>query len=131
MFSHAQLEGILLSMAKPEIHISRANNTQLGYRVRVRVNFRGSKDFIYGLQRTLNQKGIDCSAKDFEHKSRPRPILTVGGMVNLWKLCKLVPDLPDAKNAWPTFKKVVEIIDNGEHHTLQGLDKILQLKGEI
>ena len=132
MFSHAQLEGILLSIAKPEIHISRANNTQIGYRVRIRVNFRGSKDFIYGLERTLNQKGLKCSVKDEEHKSRPRPILTIGGLVNLWKLCKLVPDdLPDAKNVWTTFKQVVEIIDNGEHHTLDGLDKILKLKGEI
>ena len=41
MFNKGQLEGVLLSLAKPEIHTSRANDTNLGYRVRVRVNFRG------------------------------------------------------------------------------------------
>ena len=53
-------------------------------------------------------------------------------MVNLWKLCNLVPnDLPDAKNVWINFKEVIEIMDNGEHHTLEGLDRILVLKGEL
>ena len=121
MFNKGQLTGILLSIAKPEIHVSRANNTNIGYRVRVRVNFRGSDSFILGLQRTLEQQGITGKYKEKEHKSRPRPILSVGG-----------PDeLPDAKNVWPNFKEVIELIDNGEHHTLEGLDKILTLKGEL
>jgi hypothetical protein len=132
MFNNGQLTGILISMAKPEIHVSRANNTNIGYRVRVRVNFRGGEDFILGLQRTLEQKGITGNYKDKEHKSRPRPILSIGGIVNLWKLCNLVPnELPDAKEVWPSFKKVIEIIDSGEHHTLEGLDKILEIKGEL
>ena len=132
MFNKGQLTGILISIAKPEIHVSRADNTNIGYRVRVRVNFRGSEPFILGLQRTLEQKGITGRYKEKEHKSRPRPILSVGGMVNLWKLCNLVPnDLPDAKNVWINFKEVIEIMDNGEHHTLEGLDRILVLNGEL
>ena len=132
MFNKGQLTGILISIAKPEIHVSRADNTNIGYRVRVRVNFRGSEPFILCLQRTLEQKGITGRYKEKEHKSRPRPILSVGGMVNLWKLCNLVPnDLPDAKNVWINFKEVIEIMDNGEHHTLEGLDRILVLKGEL
>ena len=132
MFSHAQLEGILLSIAKPEIHISRANNTQIGYRVRIRVNFRGSKDFIYGLERTLNQKGLKCSVKDEEHKSRPRPILIISGKENINKTVTLVPHhLPDAKDCWSNFRKIAIIMDKGEHHTLKGLEDILKIKGEI
>ena len=132
MFNKGQLTGILISIAKPEIHVSRADNTNIGYRVRVRVNFRGSEPFILGLQRTLEQKGITGRYKEKEHKSRPRPILSVGGMVNLWKLCNLVPnELPDAKNVWINFKEVIEIMDNGEHHTLEGLDRILVLNGEL
>ena len=132
MFNNDQLTGILISIAKPEVHVSRANNTNIGYRVRVRVNLRGSDKFLLGVQRTLQQKGIESKYKDKEHKSRPRPILSVGGIVNLWKLCALVPSkLPDAKNVWVDFKEVIELIDNGEHHTLEGLDRILELKGEI
>ena len=132
MYNKGQMQGILLSIAKPEIHVSRAGNTNIGYRVKIRVNIRGSEGFLLGLQRSLGQKGIESSYKEKEHKSRPRPILSVGGIVNLWKLCALVPSkLPDAKNVWVDFKEVIELIDNGEHHTLEGLDRILELKGEI
>ena len=132
MFNKGQLEGILLSLAKPEIHVSRANNTSIGYRVRVRVNFRGSEEFLLGVQRSLEQQSINAKYKAEEHKSRPRPILSVGGLVNIWKLCGILPEgLPDAKDVWSNFKEVVDIIDRGEHHTLDGLDTILKLKGEL
>ena len=132
MYNKGQMQGILLSIAKPEIHVSRAGNTNIGYRVKIRVNIRGSEGFLLGLQRSLGQKGIDSSYKEKEHKSRPRPILSVGGLVNIWKVCELVPnDKPDAKGVWDKFKLIVTIIDNGQHHTLEGLDRILELKGEL
>ena len=132
MYNKGQLQGILISIAKPEVHVARANNLQIGYRTRVRVNIRGSSEFLLGVQRTLKQSSIDSSYKEKEHKSRPRPILTIGGLVNIWKLCKLIPtDVPDAKNVWSNFKEVVSILDSGNHHTLEGLERILQIKGEI
>lgn len=132
MFNKGQLEGILLSIAKPEVHVAKAAKLSIGYRVRVRVNVRGSKEFLQALQRTLNQQSINCDYKDEEHKSRPRPILTVGGLLNIWRLCQIIPeDLPDAKNTWKDFKEIIQIIDNGEHHTLEGLERILEIKGEI
>ncbi len=131
MFNKGQLQGILLSIAKPEVHVAKAAKLQIGYRVRVRVNIRGSKDFLIGVSRTLDQNGVNSTYKDKEHKSRPRPILTVGGLTNIWKLCQLVPDLPDAKDNWDDFEEIVEILDNGEHHTLEGLERILQIKGEL
>ena len=126
MFSIEQLQGILLSIAKPEVHISRADNLQIGYRVRVRVNIRGS-----AVNRSLLQQSVTTKYKDKEHKSRPRPILTIGGLQNIWKLCQVVPNLPDAKKTWVDFKEIVAILDAGEHHTLEGLERILQIKGEI
>lgn len=132
MFSDDQLIGILISIAKPEIHVSRADNTNIGYRVRVRVNIRGSESFLLGIHRTLNQKGIESKYKSEEHKSRPRPILTIGGVFNIWNLLQFIPEtLPDAKDCLGDLREVIKIIDNGEHHTLEGLDKILRLKGEI
>jgi len=132
MYNDDQLVGILISIAKPEIHISRADNTNIGYRVRIRVNLRGSEDFLLAVERTLLQKGIECKFKKEEHKSRPRPILTIGGIVNIWKLSGLIPDnIPDAKNCWRDFKEIISIMDNGEHHTLEGLDRIMELKGVI
>ena len=132
MFNKGQLEGILLSLAKPEIHTSRANDINLGYRVRVRVNFRGNAEFLKALSRTFEQKKIKHTYKDREHKSRPRPILSVGGIVNLWMLCELVPDkLPDARASWSNFREIIKIIDDGEQHTLEGRERSLELKGEL
>ena len=132
MFSKGQLEGILLSLTKPEVHMSRSDDTSIGYRVRVRINFRGSEEFLLALGDTLHKRGIKYTFKEKEHKSRPRPILTVGGLVNIWKLCQLVPDdLPDSKNMWADFKEIIRLLDNGEHLTLEGFEKILELKGEI
>tara|TARA_R100000458_G_C8278325_1_gene254339 strand:+ start:3080 stop:3478 length:399 start_codon:yes stop_codon:yes gene_type:complete len=132
MYNDDQLVGILISIAKPEIHISRADNTNIGYRVRIRVNIRGSESFLKGVHRSLLQKGIESKYKDKEHKSRPRPILTIGGLINNWKLAQLVPDnLADAKDCWSDLKEIIKIVDDGGHHTLEGLDRILKLKGEI
>ena len=132
MFSRQQLEGILLTLAKPEIHVSRTEDTNIGYRVRLRINFRASEEFLLMLARTFEQKTIKYTYKAEEHKSRPRPILTVGRLADIWKVCQCVPsNLPDTKNVWTDFKQIVSLIDNGAHLTLDGLDRILELKGEI
>ena len=132
MYNKGQLQGILLSIAKPEVHVAKAAKLQIGYRVRVRVNIRGASNFLLGVQRTLLQNGVESNYKEKEHKSRPRPILTIGGLTNIWKLCRLVPDdLPEAKDNWNDFEEIIEILDSGEHHTLEGLERILQIKGEL
>ena len=132
MFNKGQLQGILLSIAKPEVHVAKAAKLQIGYRVRVRVNIRGARNFLLGVQRTLLQHGVESNYKEKEHKSRPRPILTIGGLTNIWKLCQVIPDdLPDAKDNWNDFEEIIEILDLGEHHTLEGLERILQIKGEL
>ena len=46
MFNANQMQGILLSVAKPEIHVARSDSNHIGYRIRVRVNIRGSQKFL-------------------------------------------------------------------------------------
>jgi|TARA_R110000824_G_scaffold283693_3_gene472058 hypothetical protein len=132
MYNKDQLIGILLCIPKPEIHISRADNIGMGYRIRLRLNIRGAAAFLKGVARSLEQHGIQSIYKDKEHNSRPRPILRVSGIVNLHLIAKLVDvDLPDAKDSWEDFREVIEIFDRGEHHTPEGLDRILTIKGVI
>lgn len=132
MFNRSQLEGILLSHPKCEISVARDKETYIGYRVRLKVSFRGREEFLKGIQRTLLQHEIDSKFKSKEHKTRPRPILTITGKKNLWNLCNIIPDdLPTAKGEWVTFKQVVAIVDSNRQHTEQGLDEILELKGVI
>ena len=132
MYNKDQLIGILLCIPKPEIHISRADNIGMGYRIRLRLNIRGEAEFLQAVKRSLEQHGIKSLYKDRDHNSRPRPILRISGIVNLHLVAELVDvGLPDAKNSWSDFREVVEIFDNGEHHTPEGLDRILEIKGVI
>ena len=129
MFTKEQLQGILLSLPKCEIHINQANNIDIGYRVRLRINFRASSsDFLLALQRTLTQYEIKSTFKEMEHKSRPKPILRVSGHKDVYLLSKLIPDLPDAKNEWKKNLEIIDIVSSGQHLELPGLERIFELK---
>jgi hypothetical protein len=132
MFSKEQLQGILLTLPKTEVHIARTNQTNIGYRIRIRINMRGCEEFLLRVQRTLLQYNIDSTYKDREHGSRPKPILRISGKRNLLQYSNIVStDLPDSKGNWIKIKEIIEIYCENQHSTLEGLERILFLKGEI
>ena len=131
MFSEEQLQGIVLSLAKPEIHISRDSRLNIGYKVRLRLNFRGAEEFLLLLSNSLEYNQINSTYKNEEHKTRPRPILRISGVSNLSKLIMFLPELPDARNEFSKFKRILALVMAGAHHTQEGLDTILDIKGEI
>tara|TARA_Y100001938_G_C8074754_1_gene425311 strand:+ start:668 stop:1087 length:420 start_codon:yes stop_codon:yes gene_type:complete len=130
MFSKENLEGIFLSLAKTEVSIERVDSSNIGYRVRLRVNLRSdSEPFLLGIKRSLLQHDIDSVYKQSEHKTRPRPILRIGGIKNLYKLCEIVsPELPDSKQEWKTFREAVSLVSNGEHLKLEGIEQLFRIK---
>ena len=132
MFTKEHLQGILLSLTKPEIHVSRDSRLSIGYKVRLRLNFRGGEPFLSVLHETLNSYDVNCLYKKEEHKTRPRPILRISGITNLIKTCALLPHgLPDVKGDWIKFREILALVDSGAHHTQEGLDRILEIKGEV
>lgn len=132
MFSKDMLIGIILSSSKMDFNIERDDNAEIGYRVRMKLLFRAEKCFIDALGRSLAMHGISFKEKQIESKARPRPILSIGSIKDLFKVITLVPDkLPDAKDEWHTFRRVVNMLANHEHKTSEGLDKIFELKGVI
>lgn len=131
MYSKDMLIGILLSSGKLDFSIERASDTQIGYRIRTKIILRAEESFLKGVKRTLLQHEITSSYKEQESKTRPKPILRIGGIKNLFKLTELVPELPDAKGEWGTFRELVEIISENKHKTSSGLDRIFELKGVI
>jgi len=131
MYSKDMLIGILLGAGKLDFNIERANDAQIGYRVRVKIIFRGDLFFLIGVKRSLEQHQISSNLKDKESKTRPHPILKIGGIKNLYKLTELVPVLPDAKGEWEVFRELVELISENKHRTSSGLDRIFELKGVI
>jgi len=132
MYSKDMLIGILLSGAKPEIQIIKDEKSQMGYRVRLKVNLRGRDVFLKAIQRSLLQHQIVCNISDKESKARPQPILRIGGIKNIYKTCDLIPiGIYDRNNDWPLFAEAVEIVANNNHLTLEGLDGLFQIKGLI
>jgi len=132
MYSKDMIIGILLSSAKPEIQIIKDSNSQIGYRVRLKVNLRGRNQYLMAIRRTLTQHNINASFSTRESEARPRPILRVGGIKNIYKLCDLIPSgLPDRNGDWVSFAEAVNIVGNNEHLTLEGLEKLFRIKGLI
>ena len=131
MYSKDMLIGIMLSSGKIDFNVERANKSHMGYRVRLKVIFRAEEPFLKAVQRTLLQHEISSSFKEVESKTRPKPILRIGGIKNLFKLTELVPPLPDAKGEWNTLRELVELISENKHRTSRGLDRIFELKGLI
>lgn len=131
MYSKDMLIGILLTAGKLDFNIERASDSQIGYRVRVKIIIRAEESFLKAVRRTLLQHEITSYYKEKESKTRPKPILKIGGIKNLYKLTELVPVLPDAKEEWEVFRELVDLISENKHRTSSGLDRIFELKGVI
>jgi len=131
MYSKDMLIGILLSSGKLDFNIERVKDAQMGYRIRVKIILRAEEPFLRAVKRTLLQHEIISSYKEKESKTRPKPVLKIGGIKNLYKLTQLVPVLPDAKNEWGIFRELVSLISENKHRTSSGLDRIFELKGVI
>ena len=132
MFTKEQLEGIIVSLANPEISIEKDDRQSIGYRIRLRVHFRAlNNSFLTNLQLCLLDEKIETYYRSQEKTSRPYPVLRVAKVENLLKLFNLIPSelrYLDANNKFSTFYEVLTIISNKHHLTQKGFDKILKLK---
>ena len=126
------LIGIFIGLANCDIRIESNYRSNLGYQVKPRLQVRGEIDFLNALQRSLLQHNIVAKIKEQESKVRPKPILRITKISDLHKICEMIPQsLADARNQWTEFRTVIEIMNNKEHLTLDGLDRILMIKGLI
>ena len=98
MFSKDTLAGIFLSLGNYEILIEKDERLSIGYKVKLRISIRGSEDFLLAVQRSLIQSEVTSKYIEQESKSRPRPILKIGGIQNIvYILQTFCRDLPNAK----------------------------------
>ena len=133
MFNTEQLQGILLSIGRPELTIYRNEKKDVGYEIRIRINIRADNlEFLTDIQEGLKELNIDSSVKEIESKIRPKPILWISGIVNIRNICFMLPEKSNSnKSNWCNFREAATIIYMGEHSKQSGLDELLRLKGEI
>ena len=132
MYNENMLIGILLSISKMKLILQKREESSIGYEVRLNLVIRGQEEFLKGIQRDLLMYyNIETNLRLKESKTRPRPILVIGKIKQLQRLVELVPNLPSANGEWPTFKECVEIVADKKHLRLEGLERIMQIKGVL
>ena len=129
MFSRDTLTGIFLSLGNYEIIIEKDESLSLGYKTKLRISIRASEDFLLALKRSLMQNEIKSKYIEKESKSRPRPILRIGGIRNIvYILQHFCKGLPSARGDLDTFRKATRIVAESRHLRLDGLEELLELK---
>ena len=132
MFNLDMVKGVLLAIGRPELTIYRNEKKNIGYEIRIRVNVRAdSERFLEQINRVLLENDIRSKVKYSESKIRPKPILWVSGIRNIVALASLLEAYSSSKADWRMFNEAANIILNDGHNTQEGLDRLLQLKGEI
>ena len=132
MLTKEELRGILLSHPTAEINISKDSNTNVGYRVRLRVSIRGNKRYVYAIHRSLLQYEIASKIKEIESKKRPRPILYITGISSLETMYETFSLHSNISNVnWNTFAQVMWMVRQEKHLLQEGIDNILQIKDLI
>jgi hypothetical protein len=126
MYTREQLQGILLTTARPEVTIYHSEKSKSGYTVRVRVMFRAKWDFLNALQRTLNQRDVKSILREKEGSNRASPVLIVGQKIALINLRNLMPELPCSHSNWDKFDLVTDYLSEGLHLEDGGMDRLLR-----
>ena len=123
MYSKGQIQGMLLTIANPEVTIYKTNVNNISYGVRVRVLFRATNmDFLKALQRTLYQYRIKSVLKDRESNQRNLPILIIGERRSLRRLINIIPNnVPKSHNNWDLISRMLEAIEDKKHLDEDGI----------
>ena len=127
MYSKEQLQGILLTVARPELTIYPSQANDVGHIIRLRVMFRAKMNFIIALNRTFEQYNIVSNIKEIEGSNRKKPVLVVGRRLSIKNIISLIPEVPTSHADWTTFKEVLTRMDEGEHLEQEGMDEIILL----
>jgi hypothetical protein len=126
MFRREQLQGILLTLARPEVTIYRSEKSKSGYTIRVRVMFRANREFLIALQRTLEQYQIKTILREKEGSNRAAPVLIVGQKNSLSNMRNLMPELPCSHSNWNKFDLVTDCLQEGLHLEDNGMDRLMR-----
>ena len=127
MYTREQLQGILLTIARPEVTIYSSERSKSGYIVRVRVMFRASWEFLTALERTFNQYNIKSILREKEGVNRESPVLIVGQKNSLMLLRNLMPvNLTCSHSNWDKFDLVTDYLSEGIHLEDGGMDRLLR-----
>ena len=131
MYSKDMLIGIILSKFKFYIDVSVDETRKIGYKTRIFANCYGSREFIFAIDRSLQQNGICARWNVNTSYEKPRKsiyCLTISQINRLSKLMSLLPIIPNAKNDLELVREAILLVNQKKHLELKGLERIIQIK---
>ena len=127
MFNNEQLQGILLTIARPETTVYRSQS-KTGWTIRTRIMFRAQRTFLIALQRKFEQLEISSILRDKEGVNRKAPVLIIGKQDSITKLRNLMPKhIPCSHANWELFDTVITKIKDKEHLETEGMKRLREL----
>ena len=127
MFNNEQLQGILLTVARPETTVYRSQS-KTGWTIRTRVMFRAKRNFLIALQRKFEQLEISSILRDKEGVNRKAPVLIIGKQDSITKLRNLMPKhIPCSHADWELFDRVINMIKEKEHLEVEGMNRLREM----
>tara|TARA_R100001015_G_C4629882_1_gene191050 strand:- start:296 stop:709 length:414 start_codon:yes stop_codon:yes gene_type:complete len=127
MFNNEQLQGILLTIARPETTVYRSQS-KTGWTIRTRIMFRAKRTFLIALQRKFEQLEISSILRDKEGVNRKAPVLIIGKQDSITKLRSLMPKhIPCSHANWELFDTVITKIKDKEHLEIEGMKRLREL----
>lgn len=127
MFTMEQLQGVLLTTARPEVTKYRSQS-KTGWTVRTRIMFRAKWPFLIALQRKFEQFEIHSILRESEGVNRDGPVLIVGRHASISKLRGLMPKhIPCSHANWELFDTVITKIKDKEHLETEGMKRLREL----
>ena len=127
MFSEGQLQGVLLTIARPEV-TAYQSQSKTGWTIRTRVMFRASKSFLVALQRKFEQLEIKSILRLIEGANREAPVLIVGKRDSIKILRDLMPKhIPCSHSNWALIDDIMAGMENKEHLEDEGMSGLIEL----
>lgn len=124
MITKEQLIGMLLIKSKYRIDIKLNHSSAIGYSVSVSGSISSNEKMIFAMKRTLNQLQIP-----FYESGSFRIIFGKKACVRILEIIpKSMDDLNGVKGL-VYLRKVVAIMEEKEHRTLEGLERIFEIMG--
>jgi hypothetical protein len=136
MFSSEMLTGIILACGKFFVSVKVDEKMRVGYSTKIGLDIRmDSYAFLETAQRSFQALKIESTLRKKEGRNRPRPILKIRGAKRLNSVRDMImlngSRLLNHDESLRTFSKILDIILDKKHRTLQGIEQILILKGEL
>ena len=127
MYTKGQLEGIMLTLARPEVTVFKSSANNVDYVCRLRIVLRSTNSsLLKAIQRTLHQYMVKSVLKSKENKQRDAPILILGNRLSLRRTLNLLPEgVPKYHKGWEFFNKMLTAMEENKHLDEDG---ILEMK---